>query len=188
MGGFGVVDKPTTIRLFGTAVDSIVDGPGLRYSIFTQGCLHHCLGCHNQKSQPLDGGYTAKIDDLISEIAANPLTQGVTLTGGDPLIQSEACLVVAKRVQEELGLNVWLYSGYRYEDICAGNCGQAAIALLNYCDVLVDGPFVEKLFHHSLLWRGSSNQRLIHLPPSLEQKEVVLWENKDTFPEPPPSW
>lgn len=188
MERFDVSNEPTTIRLFGTATDSIVDGPGLRYSIFTQGCLHHCPGCHNQESQRRDGGYMAQIDDLIAEIAANPLMQGVTLTGGDPLMQSEACVVVARRIKEELGLNIWLYSGYLYEDIRAGNCGKAAVDLLGYCDVLVDGPFIEKLFHYDILWRGSSNQRLIHLPLSLEKGEVVLWESKETFPEPPPSW
>lgn len=183
-----MTNLPTSIRLFGTAVDSIVDGPGLRYSIFTQGCFHRCAGCHNQESRALDGGYDERIDDIVAEIAKNRIVQGVTLTGGDPLVQSEACLVLVKKIKKELTLNIWLYSGYLFEDIRDGVCGKAAVELLNWCDVLVDGPFVQKLLHHDLLWRGSSNQRLIDLPESMKSGEVVLWESEESFPEPPLSW
>lgn len=109
---------PATIRLFGTAPDSIVDGPGLRFSVFVQGCTHGCPGCHNPESQPACGGEVRPIDDIVAEIAANKLTQGVTISGGEPFEQVAACAEIARQVRA-LGLNVWTYSGYRYEDLTA---------------------------------------------------------------------
>lgn len=114
--------SPSTIRLFGTAPDSIVDGPGLRFAVFVQGCTHRCPGCHNPESQPACAGEVRHIDDLMDEIAANKLTQGVTISGGEPFEQAAACAEVARRAHA-LGLNVWTYSGYRYEDLCAAAAG-----------------------------------------------------------------
>lgn len=182
-----MTDAPTTIRLFGTATDSIVDGVGLRFAVFTQGCPHRCEGCHNPESHAMDGGYEAKIADVVAEIAANKLIGGVTLSGGDPLMQSEASLELARQVKA-LGLNLWLYSGFLYEDISAGKLGEAAVELLEYCDVLVDGPFVQNLHHYELRWKGSSNQRVIDLDESKKQGKVILWEQQDDLPQPPPSW
>ena len=101
---------PATIRLFGTAPDSIVDGPGLRYAVFVQGCSHGCPGCHNPESQPCRGGEVRPIADVVAEIAANKLVQGVTVSGGEPFEQAAACAELARQVRE-LGLNVWTYSG-----------------------------------------------------------------------------
>ena len=109
---------PSTIRLYGTAPDSIVDGPGLRFAVFVQGCTHACPGCHNPDSQPACGGVVRRIDELANEIAANGLVQGVTISGGEPFEQAAECAELALRVRER-GLNVWTYSGYRYEDIAA---------------------------------------------------------------------
>lgn len=114
--------SPSTIRLFGTAPDSIVDGPGLRFAVFVQGCTHRCPGCHNPESQPAYAGEVRHIDDLMDEIAANKLTQGVTISGGEPFEQAAACAEIARRAHA-LGLNVWTYSGYRYEDLCAAAAG-----------------------------------------------------------------
>lgn len=180
-------DIPKTIRLYGTATDSIVDGPGLRYSVFTQGCQHGCPGCHNPESQALDGGYEANIDEIFEEIVGNKIIQGVTLSGGEPLLQSEACLALAHRLKEK-GFNIWIYSGYLFEDVMAGSRGAAACELLGLCDVLVDGPFIEARHDYELKWCGSSNQRVIDLPKSHEAKAVVLWQNRECFPEVPPSW
>ena len=102
---------PNTIRLFGTAPDSIVDGPGLRFAVFVQGCTHGCPGCHNPESQPCAGGEERDIDGLVAEIAANKLAQGVTISGGEPFEQAAACAELARRCHA-LGLNVWAYSGY----------------------------------------------------------------------------
>lgn len=178
---------PTHIRLYGTATDSIVDGIGLRFSVFTQGCPHQCSGCHNPESQLFEGGTLRAINELATEIEANRLIQGVTLSGGEPLEQAEACFVLARRLKEK-GLNIWIYTGYLFEDIIAGNLGEAAKELLSVCDVLVDGPFVESLHSYDLQWRGSSNQRIIDLPSSLEQRRAVLWQHEDSFPEAPASW
>ena len=110
---------PTIIRLFGTAPDSIVDGPGLRFAVFVQGCTHGCPGCHNPESQPRAGGEVRAIDDLVAHIAANKLAQGVTISGGEPFEQAAACAELARRCRA-LGLNVWTYSGYTYEQLAAG--------------------------------------------------------------------
>lgn len=107
---------PTTLRLYGTAPDSIVDGPGLRFAVFVQGCTHGCPGCHNPESQPHEGGNVRAIDDLVAEIAANKLAQGITISGGEPFEQAAACAELARRAHE-LGLNVWTYSGYTYEQL-----------------------------------------------------------------------
>ena len=101
---------PDTIRLYGTAPDSIVDGPGLRYAVFVQGCSHGCPGCHNPDSQPCAGGTVRAIADVVAEIAANKLVQGVTVSGGEPFEQAAACAALARQVRE-LGLDVWTYSG-----------------------------------------------------------------------------
>lgn len=177
----------SSIRLFGTAEDSIVDGPGLRYSIFVQGCSHHCPGCHNFESQDKEGGYVSSIDELLDEIEANQIIQGVTLSGGEPLEQSEACYALARALKMRQ-CNIWLYTGYLFEDILKEKPDKTALDLLKLCDVVVDGPFVEKLHSHELQWRGSANQRVIDVQKSLVQAEVVLWESHDCYPEVPSSW
>ena len=182
-----MMDTPTTMRLFGTAVDSIVDGPGLRYAVFTQGCPHHCPGCHNEKSQPFEGGYDQSIDTLFQEITSNKLISGVTLSGGEPLEQSGACKVLAQKLKDE-GYNLWVYTGFLFEDILAGTCGSDAIELLNLCDVLVDGPFVKEMHDYELKWRGSTNQRVIDLQKSLQSNSAVLWKESEIIAEVPPSW
>ena len=179
--------SPDTIRIFGTAPDSIVDGPGLRFAVFVQGCTHRCPGCHNPESQPHGGGEVRLIDDVVAEIAANKLAQGVTVSGGEPFEQAAACAELARRVRA-LGLNVWTYSGYTYEQLEAGVPDPAARDLLAQTDVLVDGPFVQARHSYDLPWRGSSNQRLIDVPATRSQGRIVLWETREDIPEKPPSW
>lgn len=181
------------IRLFGTTEDSIVDGLGLRFVIFVQGCAHACPNCHNPASWPYEGGNTVRIDDLVREIKTKRLIDGVTFSGGEPLDQAEACLKIAKKLIGEVTnlhspLSLWLYTGYIFEDIAAGRVSEAAKDLVALCDVVVDGPFVEELKTYDLQWRGSSNQRVIAAKESLFLGKVVLWENQTTFPEIPPSW
>lgn len=182
-----MADTPKNIRLYGTAVDSIVDGPGLRYAVFTQGCPHHCPGCHNADSQAFEGGYDQSIAALVEEIASNRLISGVTLSGGEPMMQSEACLELARRLKDA-GYDLWIYSGFLYEDLLRGNQGSAAIELLSLCDVLVDGPFVEALHDYGLKWRGSTNQRLVDLRKSRTAGTLVFWESDEITTEIPPSW
>ncbi len=116
---------PTEIRMYGTVGDSIVDGPGLRYSVFVQGCTHRCPGCHNPESQPADGGYLESIEKIVADIEANKLVHDVTLSGGEPFEQAAACAELARRLKEK-GYGIWTYSGYRYETLkrCAD---QAAV-------------------------------------------------------------
>jgi len=158
------------IRVSGIVNDSIVDGQGLRLSVFTQGCPHNCEGCHNPQSHDFSGGSLRDTDEVIAAMKKNPLLDGVTLTGGEPFCQPEACLEIA-RAAHSLGLNVWAFSGYLYEDLLT-----LAPDLLNETDVLVDGPFILKERSLELKFCGSRNQRLIDMKKTREKGEIVLWE------------
>lgn len=151
--------------------DSIVDGPGLRFTLFTQGCPHRCLGCHNPQTHDFAGGKEMSVEELAAIILANPLTDGLTLSGGEPFAQPEECAALARRVREK-GLNVWAYSGWTFEELLAGTTAQQE--LLGLCDVLVDGPFLLAERSLNLKWRGSTNQRVIDMPKSLAAGEAVL--------------
>lgn len=158
------------IRLYGIVNDSIVDGPGLRYAVFTQGCPHHCAGCHNPKSHDSQGGYLQDIDDIFKEISDNPLLDGVTLTGGEPFLQIEPLIYLVKKIKQK-DLHVMIYSGYTYEEILS--LGKQAITLLSLCDTLVDGRFVLDLRSLELLYKGSSNQRIIDVQKTMESNQIV---------------
>lgn len=177
------------LRLFGAANDSIVDGPGLRLSIFVQGCPHDCPGCHNPGSHDFGAGYLQSIASLLGVINANTLLDGVTFSGGEPMAQPEGLTELACAAHKR-GLNVWCYTGYLYEDVLAGTPSEAAAELLHNVDVLVDGPFVLESKTLELRWRGSANQRIIDVPRSLSLGEVVLWHDAaDSLPQPPTfSW
>lgn len=175
------------IRMYGTVDDSIVDGPGLRFSVFVQGCSHHCPGCHNPESQPVDGGYLTSVDEVCAQIEASRSVTGVTLTGGEPFEQPEACLEIARRCKAR-GLSVWAYSGYAFEQIAAGACSKAGVELLSVCDVLVDGPFAQSQRSLGLMWKGSANQRVIDLAKTAAAGRVILYENESFDFEIPESW
>lgn len=167
------------ISLSGVTGDSIVDGPGLRLTIFTQGCLHHCPGCHNPQTHDPEGGSWADTEDILAAAAENPLLDGITLSGGDPFLQPVPCLALAEGAHK-IGLNVWTYTGYTWEALLEENDAEK-LALLKETDVLVDGPFL--LAEHSLELRfcGSRNQRLIDVKKSLAEDKVVLWEEPSYF-------
>ena len=162
------------IRIAGTVNDSIVDGPGYRYTIFAQGCPHHCPGCHNPETHPFEGGKTVDTQTIIDQFRENPLLDGITLSGGDPLCQPEPCLELA-RAAHACRLNVWAYTGYTWEALQQEN-DPACMALLKELDVLVDGPFIQAQKSLELKFCGSRNQRLINVPQSLQKGEVVLWQ------------
>lgn len=159
------------MRIAGLVQDSIVDGLGLRFTVFVQGCGHHCVGCHNPQTHDPLGGKEMRTEDIIAEMGSNPLTDGLTLSGGEPFDQAEDCLTLA-RAAHARGLNVWAYSGYRYEQLLSD---PAKAALLREADVLIDGPFVLAERSLALRWRGSRNQRVIDVQQSLAAGEVVLW-------------
>lgn len=164
----------SSLRIAGTIAESIVDGPGIRFVIFTQGCPHHCAGCHNPQTHDFAGGTETDTDTLLEQVKENPLLSGVTLSGGEPFCQPKPLLEVAKAVHAA-GKDVMAYSGYTFEQL--KNAEDPYVrALLEQCDILVDGPFVLALRDLTLRFRGSSNQRLIDVPKSLEQGEVVLKE------------
>ena len=159
------------IRLSGEVIDSIVDGPGLRLSIFTQGCPHRCPGCHNPHTHDFQGGYVSDTDALIARMKADPLLSGITLSGGEPFAQAAQCLELALGARA-LGLSVWVYSGYTYEELT--DMADPAAALLRQCDVLVDGRYDISQRSLTLKFRGSRNQRLIDLKATLERGEVTV--------------
>lgn len=187
------MNEETNIRLYGEVPDSIVDGPGLRYTVFVQGCTHRCPGCHNPESQPALGGTVSTVDELLARIEANGLVHNVTLSGGEPFEQPVACAELAERLKQN-GYGVWAYSGYRYEDLAARAKAsdtpenKAVARLLDIIDVLVDGPFVEDLQSYTLKWRGSSNQRVIDMVITRATGEIVLWQNEEYVLRKPPSW
>ena len=159
------------LRIAGIANDSIVDGSGLRLTVFTQGCPHRCPGCHNPQTHDFAGGSERDTDDIIARIKKNPLLDGVTLSGGEPFCQPEACVEIA-RAAKEMGLNVWSYSGYTFEELIEQGT-EAQKAFLQELDVLVDGRFELEKRSLECKFRGSSNQRLIDVPASLKLGQVV---------------
>lgn len=165
------------MRIANTVNDSIVDGPGLRFTVFTQGCPHHCPGCHNPDTHDPQGGTEVPVEDLAAMMGKNPLIQGLTLSGGEPLAQAADCARLAKAAHA-VGWTVWTYTGYLFETILAKE-DPAWRALLEETDVLVDGPFLEKEKSYELRFRGSRNQRLIRVKESLAQGKAVLWTQSD---------
>lgn len=163
------------LRLFGCVNDSIVDGPGLRYTIFVQGCHHNCLGCHNPESHDINGGYVKEIAEILKEIDENPLLDGITLSGGEPMLQVETLIELSKEVKKR-NLNIILYSGYTYEQIIDDVNKKS---LLELCDMLIDGKFELEKRSLSLLYRGSSNQRLINVQESLKQNCIIEYNESE---------
>ena len=146
-----------------------VDGPGLRTSIYFAGCNHACPGCHNPQSWDYSGGTAMSIDEIMERIIDNNLP--VTFSGGDPLQQNTAAILELARRIKETGLDLWCYTGYTFDEVCASN---SLKPVLKYIDVLVDGPFVISLRDTDLIFKGSANQRLIDVRKS-EPGKPVLW-------------
>ena len=155
------------IRILDILEETMADGPGFRTSVYCAGCAHHCPGCHNPQSWDFNGGREVPIEEILEVIKADEFSN-VTFSGGDPLYQVEAFTELARRIKEETGKNIWCYTGFTYEEILAdGRLSQ----ILPYIDTLVDGPFIDELRDPDLHFRGSSNQRIIHLT-SQEDGEI----------------
>lgn len=149
------------MRIAGIVDDSIVDGDGLRLSVFTQGCPHHCVGCQNPDTHAASGGRDEDTENILARIDENPLLTGITFSGGEPFLQPAPLTRLAKEAHKR-GLDVWSYTGYTLEELLAKK-NPAIDALLRELDVLVDGPYEERLRDLTLNFRGSSNQRIIDM-------------------------
>lgn len=162
----------STIRLAGIVKESITDGPGIRLTVFTQGCSHHCKGCHNPETWDYNGGKDYEIEQLLALVDKNPLLKGVTLSGGEPVDRAAELLPFVKAVRQR-GKDIVCYTGYIFEELLKKN-DKDINELLSMVDILVDGPFVLSQRDLTLLFRGSSNQRLIDIPQSLSQNKTIL--------------
>lgn len=150
------------------AEDTVVDGPGFRTAIYAAGCENACPGCHNPGSWDIQNGTRMSLNDILAVIKTNDM-ENVTFTGGDPMLQAHSFTALAKRIKQETGKDIWCYTGYTYEFIART---PRMSQLLPYIDVLVDGRFIESLKDENLLFRGSSNQRLIDIKESLRSGKV----------------
>jgi anaerobic ribonucleoside-triphosphate reductase activating protein len=158
------------IRIAGIVKESVVDGPGLRYVVFVQGCPHRCVGCHNPHTHDFAGGYEITTDELLEAITKQKLISGVTLSGGEPFAQAVACAKLAVAIKA-LGLHVVTYSGYYYADLLVmAKNDPSILALLNASDILIDGPYEEDKKSLDLPFRGSWNQNIIRLQPIFQIK------------------
>lgn len=160
------------MKIYGLVQDSIVDGPGFRFACFVQGCPHGCPGCHNPDSHDPNIGREMTVEEVAAELLKNPLTDGLTLTGGEPFAQAAACLRLAQTAHSH-GLNVWSYSGWTFEHLRDEGTPEQK-ALLKELDVLIDGLFRLEQRTLTLPWRGSPNQRVIDVPASLAAGNAVL--------------
>ena len=168
------------LNIAGLVNDSIVDGPGIRFTVFAQGCTHNCKGCHNPDTHEFGIGVDYPITEIIRQIKQNPLVRGVTLSGGDPFFQAEGFAELARLLRED-GYEVAAYTGFTWEYLVA--CGdEHQIALLKNLDILVDGLFEIEKRNLDLRFRGSSNQRIIDVPKSLENAVFGI------SPVPEPIW
>ena len=159
------------IRIAGLVNDSIVDGPGLRLTVFTQGCPHRCPGCHNPQSHDFEGGELRDTDEILEMMRDNVLLDGITLSGGEPFAQPEACTALARGAHQS-GVSVWCYTGYTFETLLQGDTRWQE--LLREIDVLVDGPFILSQRTLDAHFRGSSNQRILDVAQSLKDGRAIL--------------
>lgn len=162
------------IKISGVVNDSIVDGSGFRFTVFTQGCPHHCSGCHNPETHDPKGGFWSDTEDIMNVIKENPLLDGITLSGGDPFMQPVPCTLLAEE-SHKLGLNVWTFTGYTWEELWAEQ-DKEKLNLLHHTDILVDGRFLLAERSLELRFKGSRNQRTIDVKKTLEQGNIVLWK------------
>lgn len=165
-----------TIRLAGVVRESIVDGPGLRFTVFCQGCPHGCEGCHNPATHDFEGGYDCEISKIIAAVDENPLLDGVTFSGGEPMCQPEAFTVLAEELKKR-NLNIMVYTGYTYEELLRLAETRPAVGkLLELTDYLVDGRFILSQRDLTLPFRGSTNQRILDMKQTLAAGKPVLAE------------
>lgn len=160
------------LQILNIVEDTMVDGPGFRTSVYCAGCSHRCPGCHNPQSWNFAAGKEMTVEQVMSIIEADPYTRGVTFSGGDPMYQAAAFAELARAIHQRTQKDVWCYTGFTFESLIHDDQRE----LLSEIDVLVDGPFIQSKYDADLLFRGSSNQRLIDVQASLYSGETVLWK------------
>lgn len=160
------------MRVSGIVDGTSVDGPGLRTSIYFAGCRHRCPGCHNPATWDFDSGQEMSEQEILAHVAENDMN--VTFSGGDPVYSAAAILPLAKAIKA-MGYNIWMYTGFEYEQLAA--LGDDVQQLLATVDVLVDGPYIASLRDTGLLFRGSSNQRLIDLGATRRNGRITLYHS-----------
>ena len=152
------------LRVLDIVMDTVVDGPGLRASIYLAGCYHRCPGCHNPQSWDMNGGKEMEVDEIVEILKQSGHTK-FTITGGDPFYQPMGLLELVVRIRKEIpGSNIWCYTGFLFEDLLDR---EEMVLILKNIDVLVDGPFIQELRDETLMYRGSSNQRVLEIPKDL---------------------
>lgn len=147
------------IRIADILFETMTDGPGFRTSIYSQGCAHQCPFCHNPQTWDFEKGKLYDVEEIFDIILSDPFSD-VTFTGGDPLYQVEAFTQLAKLIKNKTNKSIWCYTGYTYQEIKEN---PKMSLILPFLDVLVDGPYINKLRNTDLKFRGSENQRIIHL-------------------------
>ena len=160
------------LNIAGIVNDSIVDGVGLRFVVFVQGCPRKCKGCHNAETQPFIEKTLMTPQEIMQKIDKNILLDGVTFSGGEPMCQAKNLSVIAKLIKDR-GLHLAVYTGYTYDNLINSNI-EGVKDLLQYVDILIDGEFIEELRDYNLKFRGSSNQRVIDVQESIKQNQMVL--------------
>ena len=169
-------ESKNTIRIAGVVRESIVDGPGLRFTVFCQGCPHHCEGCHNMATHDFSGGYDCEITKIMDAVDSNPLLDGVTFSGGEPMCQPEAFYNLAVQVKKR-GLNIVTYTGYTYEELqVMAEKNKWIKGLMELTDILIDGRFIMEERDLTLLFRGSRNQRVIDMNMTRSKDELIMAE------------
>ena len=152
------------LQVLDIVMDTVVDGPGLRASIYLAGCYHKCPGCHNPQSWDMNGGKEMEVDEIVEILKQSGHTK-FTITGGDPFYQPMGLLELVVRIRKEIpGSNIWCYTGFLFEDLLDR---EAMVLILKNIDVRVDGPFIQELRDETLMYRGSSNQRVLEIPKDL---------------------
>jgi len=159
------------IRVLDIIEDTMVDGPGFRTSIYCAGCRHKCPGCHNPQSWAFEQGREMSVEEIMRVIEADPFAN-VTFSGGDPMYQAAEFANLAREIHRRTNKDIWCFTGFTFESLIHPDQRE----LLEELDVLVDGPFIKKLRDPDLLFRGSSNQRLIDVQKSLYASRTILWQ------------
>lgn len=152
--------------------DTTVDGPGFRTAIYCAGCINQCPGCHNPESWDINNGTDVDTEEIMQTIMSDDFAN-VTFSGGDPMYQAKGFAELARKIKQSSKKNIWCYTGYLFENLRES---AETAELLRYIDVLVDGRFIESLKDEDLLFRGSSNQRLIDVQASLKENKTILYQ------------